>query len=157
MRAVVFVFVDLSWRSELCAKKSRREIAIEEKMTGGRRRWERGAGGRTRCVGWPRCEHCDCAALKNARAGSRQKVPRRALRKETRSDLFSWFLNENEFELRNELTWHVDFEVDQLVGPVVALVEQNAIELDLRNVCRCTGYKVTFRVVGWRVRQRDCE
>ena len=45
-------------------------------------------------------------------------------------------MNENEFELRNELTWYVDFEADQLAGPVVALVEQNAIELDLRNVCR---------------------
>ena len=65
-----------------------------------------------------RCKHCDCAALKSARAGSRQKVPHRALRKEPRSDLFSWFLNENEFEIRNELTWHVDFEADQLAGPV---------------------------------------
>ena len=101
MRAVVFVFVDLSWRRGLCAKKSRRGTAIEKKMTGGRRRRERGAGGRARCVWWPRCEHCDCAALKSARAGSRQKVPRRALRKEPRSDFFSCFLNENEFEIRN--------------------------------------------------------
>ena len=101
MRAVVFVFVDLSWRHGLCAKKSRRGTAIEKKMTGGRRRRERGAGGRARCVWWPRCEHCGCAALKSARAGSRQKVPRRALRKEPQSDFFSCFLNENEFEIRN--------------------------------------------------------
>ena len=101
MRAVVFVFVDLSWRRGLCAKKSRRGTAIEKKMTGGRRRRERGAGGRARCVWWPRCEHCDCAALKSARAGSRQKVSRRALRKEPRSDFFSCFLNENELEIRN--------------------------------------------------------
>ena len=33
-------------------------------------------------MGWPRCELCDCAALKSARAGSQQKVPRWALRKE---------------------------------------------------------------------------
>ena len=66
MRAVVFVFVDLSWRRGLCAKKSRRGTAIDKKMTGGRRRRERGAGGRERCMGWPRCEHCDCAALKSA-------------------------------------------------------------------------------------------
>ena len=45
-------------------------------------------------------------------------------------------LERKRVELRNELTWHVDFEADQLVGPVAALVEQNAIELDLRNVCR---------------------
>ena len=31
MRAVVFVFVDLSWRRGLCAKKSRRGTAIEKK------------------------------------------------------------------------------------------------------------------------------
>ena len=41
---------------------------------------------------------------------------------------------------------------------MVALVEQNEIEMeDLRNVCRRTGCKVTFRAIGWRVRQRDCE
>ena len=58
MRAVVFVFVDLSSRRGLCAKKSRRGTAIEKKLTGGRRRRERGAEGRARCVWWPRCEHC---------------------------------------------------------------------------------------------------
>ena len=31
MRAVVFVFVDLSWRRGLCAKKSRRGTAIDKK------------------------------------------------------------------------------------------------------------------------------
>ena len=40
---------------------------------------------------------------------------------------------------------------------MVTLVEQNAIELDLMNVCRRKGCKVTFRAVGWRVRQRDYE
>ena len=104
MRAVVFVFVDLSWRHGLCAKKSRRGTAIEKKMTGGRRRRERGAGGRARCVWWPRCALLGCAALKSAHLSSRQTVPRRALRKEPRGDLFSWFLNENEFEIRSELT-----------------------------------------------------
>ena len=38
MRVVVFVFVDLSWRRWLCAKKPRRGTAIvKKKMTGGRR------------------------------------------------------------------------------------------------------------------------
>ena len=108
-------------------------------MTGGRRGRERGAGGRARCVWWPRGALLGCAALKSAHLSPRQRVPRRALRKDPRSDLFSWFLNENEFELRDELTWHVDLGTDQLVGPVVALAEQNTIELDLRNVCRRTG------------------
>ena len=42
---------------------------------------------------------------------------------------------------------------------MVALVEQNAIELDPRNVCHRTAAncKVAFRAVGWRVRERDCE
>ena len=80
-------------------------------------------------MGWPRCELCDCAALKSARAGSRQTVPRRALRKEPRSEFVLCFLNENEFEISNKLTWHVYLEVDQLVGPVVELVRQNAIEM----------------------------
>ena len=126
----MFVFVDLSWRHRLCAKKSRRGTAIDyKKKTGGRRRRERGAGGRARCVGWPRCELCDCAALKSARVGSRQPVPRRALRKEPRSEFVLRFLNENEFEICNELTWHVYLEAGQLAGPVVDLVEQNAIEM----------------------------
>ena len=33
----MFVFVDLSWRRWLCAKKSRRGTAIDKKMTGSRR------------------------------------------------------------------------------------------------------------------------
>ena len=109
--------------------KSRRGTAIDKKTTGGRRGRERGAGGRARCVWWPRCALLGCAALKSAHLSSRQRVPRRALRKEPRSDFFSWFLNENEFELRHELTWHVDLGADQLVGPVVALAEQNVIDL----------------------------
>ena len=40
-----------------------------------------------------------------------------------------FFSNANEFEIRSELTWHVHLEADQLVGPVVELVEQNALEM----------------------------
>ena len=72
-------------------------------MTGGRRRRERVAGVRERCIGWPRCELCDSAALKSAHAGSQQTVPRWALRKEQRSELILYFLNENEFEISNKL------------------------------------------------------
>ena len=101
----MFGFVDLSWRRGLCAEKSRRGTAIDKKKrTGGRRGRECGAGGQARCVWWPRCALLGCAALKCAHLSSQQKVPRRALRKEPQSDLVSWFLNENEFELRNELT-----------------------------------------------------
>ena len=145
MAVVVLVFAELRWRRWLCAKKSRRGTAIEKnkwQAADCRRGRERGAGGRARCVWWPRGALLGCAALKSAHLSSRQTVPRRALRrKEPRSDFFVCFLNENEFELRNELTWHVGLEADQLAGPVVALVEQNAIELGLRNVCRRTAEK----------------
>ena len=104
MAIVVLVFAELRWRRWLCAKKSRRGTAMDKKMTGCRRGRERGAGGRAQCMWWPRSALLGCAALKSAHLSSRQTVPRRALRKEPRSDLFSCFLNENEFELHNELT-----------------------------------------------------
>ena len=104
---------------------------------------------------WARCALLGCAALKSAHLSSRQAVPRRALRKEPRGDLFSWFLNENEFEIRSELTWHVDLEADQLVGPVVALAEQNAIELDLRNVCRRKGCDRGLEPLGSEVQRES--
>ena len=104
---------------------------------------------------WPRCALLGCAALKSAHLSSRQTVPRRALRKEPRGDLFSWFLNENEFEIRSELAWHVDLEADQLVGPVVALAEQNAIELDLRNVCRRKGCDRGLEPLGSEVQRES--
>ena len=75
---------------------------------------------------WPRCALLGCAALKSAHLSSRPTVSCRALRKEPRGDIFVCFLNENEFEIRSELTRHVDLEADQLVGPVVALAEQAA-------------------------------
>ena len=104
MGAVSHAFADLSWRRGLCAKKPRVGIANGGKVTGGRRRRKRGAGGRARCMRWSRRALLGCAALKSAHLSSRQTVPRRALRKEPRGDLFSWFLNENEFEIRSELT-----------------------------------------------------
>ena len=158
MRAVVFGFAELSWRRGLCAKKPRGGLANEKKVTGGRPRRERGAGGRARCMECPWFELCGRAALKSARATSRQTVPRRALRKESRSDIFSCFLVVNEFEIRNELTSHVGREADELVGPVVELVEQNAIELHLWNGCRRNGCKETFRAFGrtGKTRRSEC-
>ena len=103
----MFVFVDLSWRRGLCAKKSRHGTAIDLKKwqtvdAGGSAARE---GTRHACGG--RGAHfwlLGSAALKKAHLSSRPTVPRRALIKEPRSDFFLCFLNENEFELRNELT-----------------------------------------------------
>ena len=95
-------FVEVGWRSGLGAGSREVESEIKNKNgAGSRRRRRRGAGERLRCVCWPQRALCDCVALKSARAGSRQKVPRRALRKEPPGDFFSCFLNENEFEIRN--------------------------------------------------------
>ena len=54
MAVVVLVFAELRWRRWLCAKKSRRGTAMDKKRAGCRRGRERGAGGRARCVWWPR-------------------------------------------------------------------------------------------------------
>ena len=62
---------------------------------------------------------------------------------------FSWFLNENEFfEIRSELTCHVDLEADQLVGPVVALAEQNVIDLAPAPCLAAHLYKQTIRGIA---------
>ena len=74
MGAVSRVFADLSWRRGLCAKKPRVGIANGGKVTGGRRRRKRGAGGRSRRVCWPQCALCGCAALKRAHLTSPQTV-----------------------------------------------------------------------------------
>ena len=104
MRVVVFAFAELSRRCGLCVKKSRRGTAIDKKMTGGRRGRERGAGGRARCVWWPRCALLGCAALKSAHLSLRQRDISPGSEKRAASRFFSWFLNGNEFEIRSELT-----------------------------------------------------
>ena len=66
MGAVSHAFADLSWRRGLCAKKPRVGIANGGKVTGGRRRRKRGAGGRARCMRWSRRALFGCAALNSA-------------------------------------------------------------------------------------------
>jgi hypothetical protein len=100
----VIVFAEVGWRRGLGAMKPRSGIGQQRKGPGGRRRRKRGAGGRSRCVRWPRRALFGCAALKSAHPTSRQTVSAEVAEIKPRSDLFSWFLNENEFELRNELT-----------------------------------------------------
>ena len=57
-------------------------------------------------------------------------------------------MNENELEIRNNLTWHVDLEADQLVGPVVALAEQNVIDLAPAPCLAAHLYKQTIRGIA---------
>ena len=88
MGAVSRVFVEVGWRRGLGAEKPRSGSGKAKQGPGGRRRRKRGAGGRARCMWWPRRALFGCAALKSAHPSSRQTVPRRALRKESRSDFF---------------------------------------------------------------------
>ena len=145
MGAVSRVFVEVGWRRGLGAEKPRSGIGEQRKEPGGRQRRKRGAGGRARCMRWPRRALLGCAALKSAHPSSRQTVSRRALRKEPRNDLFSCFFIVNEFEIRNELTSHAGLDPDQLVDPVVELAEQNAIELVPAPLVSSHTCKETFR------------
>ena len=73
-------FAEVGWRRGLGARKPRSGVRNQRNGEGCRHRRERGAGGRPRCVWWPRCTLCGCEALKSAHLTSRQTVTRRALR-----------------------------------------------------------------------------
>ena len=92
-----------------------REVESETKeMRKGRR--ERGVGE----GGGARCTLCGCAATDGDSAGSKNKG---------RMDLLLCFSAAGAVDIRSELTRVVRLEADRLVGPVVALAEQNAIGL----------------------------
>ena len=65
-------------------------------------------------------------------------------------DLFLSFSTADAVDIRSELTRVVRLEADRLVGPVVALAEQNAIGLVRAVVASSYTCKETFRV------QRHC-
>ena len=60
------VFVEVGRRRGLGAEKPRSGIEEQRKGPGGRRRRKRGAGGRSRCVRWPRRALFGCAALSSS-------------------------------------------------------------------------------------------
>ena len=68
-------FVEVGWRSGLGAGSREVESETKKNEAGSRRRRKRGAGGRSRCVCWPQCALCGCAALKSAHLTSPQTVP----------------------------------------------------------------------------------
>ena len=59
-------------------------------------------------------------------------------------DLLLSFSTANAVNIRNELTRVVRLEADRLVGLVVALAEQNAIDLLLGCMCRRKGQGETI-------------
>ena len=109
-----------------------------------------GVGGRPRCVWWLRCTLFGCAALRSAHLTSRQTVTRRTLRIRRRWIYFCLlsFSTADAVDIRNELTRVVRLEADRLVGPVVALAEQNAFGLVTAVVATSHTCKETFRGIA---------
>ena len=65
-----------------------------------------------------------------------------------RMDLLLSFSTADAVDIRSELTRVARFEDDRLVGPVVALVEQNAIDLSPAVVASSHTCKETFRGIA---------
>ena len=78
---------------------------------------------------WPRRALFGCAALKSAHASSRQTVSAEVAEIKPKSDLAVVFLDRIAVDTSKERVRRVRLDGDHLVGPVVELEEQNAIEL----------------------------
>ena len=70
-----------------------------------------------------------------------------------RMDLLLSFSTADAVDIRNELTRVVRLEAGRLVGPVVALAKQNAIDLHLWCVCRRKGQGGTIGTFVLRGRE----
>ena len=127
--AVSGVFVEVGWRSGLGAGS--REVGLEtpKNEARGRRRRKRGAGGRSRCVRWPRCALCGCAALKSAHLTSPQTVSATVQNNKPKSELFLFFSTADAVDGGQDRARLVGLEPGRDIGQVVALAEQNAIDL----------------------------
>ena len=125
----MIVFVEVGWRRGLGAEKPRSGSGKAKQGPGGRRRRKRGAGGWARCMWWPQRALFGCAALKSAHASSRQTVSAEVAENKPKSGLVRVFLDRSAVEVHAERARVVRLEPDQLVGLVVELAEQNAIDL----------------------------
>ena len=84
-------FVEVSWRSGFGAGSREVESETAKIEAGSRRRRKGGAGGRSRCVCWPQCALCGCAALKRAHLTSPQTVSATVQNNKPKSELFLFF------------------------------------------------------------------
>ena len=145
-------FAEVGWRRELGARKPRSGVRNQRNEAGCRHRRKRGAVGRPRYVWWPRChwavralwlcgtEKCPFDfATDGDSADSENKA---------RMDLLLSFSTADAVDIRNELTRVVRPHADRLVGPVVALAEQNAIDLAPAVVASSHTCKETFRGIS---------
>ena len=104
---------------------------------------------------WPRRALFGCAALKSAHPTSRQTVSAEVAEIKPKSDLAVVFLDRIAVDTSKERARRVRLDGDHLVGPVVELAEQNAIELDLRNVCRRKGCDRGLEPLGSEVQRES--
>ena len=121
-------FVEVGWRSELGAG-SREVESGEKNEAGSRRRRKRGAGGRSRCVCWPQCALCGCAALKSAHLTSPQTASATVQNNKPKSRLFLFFSAADAVDGGQNRARLVGPEPGREVGQVFVLAEQNAIDL----------------------------
>ena len=75
----------------LAQKAARSGMRNKKNEAGSRRRRKRGAGGRSRCVCWPQCALCGCAALKRAHLTSPRTVSATVQNNKPKSELFLFF------------------------------------------------------------------
>ena len=127
--AVSGVFVEVGWRSGLGAGSREVGLETQKNEAGGRRRRKRGAGGRSRCVRWPRCALCGRVALKSAHLTSSQMVSATEQNNKPKSELFLLLSTADAVDVSRERARLVGLEPDRLVGQVAALAEQNPIDL----------------------------
>ena len=78
---------------------------------------------------WPRCALCGCAALKSAHLTSPQTVSATVQNNKPKSELFLFFSTADAVDGGQDRARLVGLEPGRDIGQVVALAEQNAIDL----------------------------
>ena len=141
-------FVEVSWRSGLGAGSREVESETKKNEAGSRRRRKRGAGGRSRCVCWPQCALCGCAALKRAHLTSPQTVSATVQNNKPKSELFLFFSTADAVDGGQDRAQLICLEPGREVGQVVALAEQNAIDLVPAPCLAAHLYKQTIRGIA---------
>ena len=94
---------------------------------------------------WPRRALFGRAALKSAHPSSRQTVAADVAENKSKSGLVLVFLDRIAVDMSKERARGVRLDGDHLVGPVVELEEQNAIELVPAPLVSSHTCKETFR------------
>ena len=78
---------------------------------------------------WPQCALCGCAALKSARLTSPQAVSATVQNNKPKSELFLFFSTADAVDGGQDRAQLICLEPGREVGQVVALAEQNVIDL----------------------------